>query len=90
MHAVNGGVPLLVFSLVFAGAIAVVLWRRRYRRDGTVDWVVVGPLAAHVALVVAGLFQVFQTDDEVEFTLYFTLACALAHVAQRRGVEAGG
>ncbi len=90
MHAVNGGVPLLVFSLAFAGAIAVVLWRWRYGRDGSVDWIVVGPLAAHVALVVAGLFQVFQTDDEVEFTLYFTLACALSHVAQRRSVETGG
>jgi len=90
MQAVNGGIPMLGFGLLFAGALIVFLWRWRRRPDGSADWIVVGALAAHVALLAAGLFQVFQTDDEVEFTLYFTLACALAHVAQRRRVETGG
>jgi len=90
MQAVNGGIPMLGFGLLFAGALIVFLWRWRRRPDGNADWIVVGALAAHVALLAAGLFQVFQTDDEVEFTLYFTLACALAHVAQRRRVETGG
>ena len=92
MHAVNGGVPMLGFALVLAGGIAVVLWRRRRWPSGAVDWVVAGALAAHVVLFVGGLVQVFQTDDEVEFTLYFVLAAALAHLASRdpsRGAPSG-
>ena len=60
-----------------------VLVRARGPDGGGIDWIVVGALAGHVALIVAGLAQVFQTDDEVEFTLYFVLACALAHRALR-------
>lgn len=78
MHAVNGGWPMLGFALLLAGGLVVVLVRAR-APGGRVDWIVMGALAGHVALIVAGVAQVFQTDDEVELTLYFVLACALAH-----------
>ena len=83
MHAVNGGWPMLGFALLLAGGLVVVLVRARGPDGGGIDWIVVGALAGHVALIVAGVAQVFQTDDEVEFTLYFVLACALAHRALR-------
>lgn len=78
MHAVNGGWPMLGFALLLAGGLVVVLARAR-APGGRVDWIVIGVLAGHVALIVAGIAQVFQSDDEVELTLYFVLACALAH-----------
>jgi hypothetical protein len=45
-----------------------------------------GALAVQAGITVAGFFQVFQTDDEVEMLLYFVLGCALA-LAQEREVE---
>lgn len=88
MHAVNAGWPMLGFALLLAGGLVVVLVRDRDGPNG-VDWIVVGALAGHVALMVAGVAQVFQSDDEVELTVYFVLACALAHRALRRAPAAG-
>jgi O-antigen ligase len=75
MHAVNAG----LLGLAAAVALLVVTTRaalRTWRRDG--GWVPLAAVAAQIGISVAGLFQVYQTDDEVEMVLYFLLGCALA------------
>ena len=80
MHAVNAGVLGLLAALVLLVVVTWLLWRG-YRRTSAQDvrygWVLLGGVAAQVAVSVAGLFQVYQTDDEVEMLLYFLLGCGL-------------
>jgi len=75
MHAVNAG----VLGLAAAIALLVVTTRaalRAWRRGG--GWVPLAAVAAQIGISAAGVFQVYQTDDEVEMVLYFLLGCALA------------
>jgi O-antigen ligase len=75
MHAVNAG----FLGLAAALALLVVTTRlclQAWQQHG--GWVPLAAVAAQVGISVAGLFQVYQTDDEVEMVLYFLLGCALA------------
>jgi O-antigen ligase len=90
MFAVIGGLPGL--------AAAIWLWlatlrhlRRGLRRLAEPDlpagylraaWVIRGAVACQIALAVAGVFQVYQTDDEPEMLLYFLIGCGLALVCR--------
>lgn len=87
MHAVNAGLPALGFALLLFGASLVVLVRSR-NVEGVTRWIVLGVASAHVALAAGGMLQVFQSDDEVEITLYFLLGCAFGHLAQVRATAA--
>ncbi len=75
MHAVNAGLLGLAAAVAL---LAVTTWAalRAWRCCG--GWVPLAAVAAQIAISVAGLFQVYQTDDEVEMVLYFLLGCALA------------
>ena len=87
MHAVNAGLPALGFALLLIGGSLYVLVRAR-GGDGVTRWIVLGVASAQVALSTGGMLQVYQSDDEVEMTLYFLLGCALGHLAStRRDVE---
>ena len=86
MHGVNAGFP----GVVAAVALLVVLWRVvwRARLDNRAPrWVLDGALAVLVGMAVAGFFQVFQTDDEVELLLYFILGLVLALVTAPRATR---
>jgi len=80
MQAVDSGVPGLVLYVALLSAIGVNLWRRRDARPEA-RWLVLGVIAVMIAISVAGLFQVYQTDDEVEMVFYFLLGCGLAITA---------
>lgn len=84
MHAVNAGLPALVFALLL---IAGTLWVLVRERDQPGRWIILGAATAQVTLAIGGLAQVFQTDDEVEMTLFFLIGCALALVAHQRTRE---
>ncbi len=86
MHAVNAGLLGLAAALALLVVVTVLLWRGR-RRVAEGGWVLLGGVAAQVAISVAGLFQVYQTDDEVEIALYLLLGCGLGLLAAGR---AGG
>lgn len=92
MQAVNAGViglALYVGLLVVTGRA---LWRRR-NHVGASTWLVLGGIAILVGLSAAGIFQVYQTDDEVEMVHYFLLGCGLAlgvAPAGRSIAEVGG
>jgi O-antigen ligase len=89
MHACNAGLLGLAAALALLVLVTVLLWRGR---SGTAvgGWILAGGAAAQVALAVAGLFQVYQTDDEVEMALYLLLGCGLGLLsAARRGRAAG-
>ncbi len=77
MMAVNAGIPGLVSGLALSLMLAVVLWRKRKAVVGP-RWIILGAVCMQLSIAVAGLFQVYQTDDEVEMVLYFLLGCALA------------
>jgi len=77
MVAVNSGWPGAAVFLSFAVAVAIGA-AGAVRRAGPWSWIALGGFAAHLALLLGGLFQVYQTDDEVELTLYFLLGCAFA------------
>ncbi|MEZ4387993.1 MAG: O-antigen ligase family protein [Candidatus Krumholzibacteriia bacterium] len=88
MHAVNAGVLGLAAALWLLWATVRHL-HRGWRRGGPGSWVMLGALAAQVSVAVAGLFQVYQTDDEPEMLLYFLVGCGLALLtAQRDGASA--
>jgi O-antigen ligase len=80
MHAVNAGILGLAAALGLIVATVANLWRRR--RAAVAGWLVGGALACQAAIAAAGLFQVYQTDDEVELTFYFVLGCALASLSR--------
>lgn len=73
MHAVNAGIPGLLAALAFLMAQA-----RGLARQARESWVPNAALAALVGLAAAGFFQVFQSDDEVEISLYLLVGCGLA------------
>lgn len=80
MHAVNAGLLGLAAALallVVTTRASLLAWR------GGGGWVPLAAVVTQVGISVAGLFQVFQTDDEVEMVLYFLLGCALAMAPDR-------
>jgi O-antigen ligase len=77
MHGVNAGWPGLLAALALLGATCALFWQARGRAAGE-RWILTGALAVQVGITVAGFFQVYQTDDEVEMLLYFVLGCAVA------------
>lgn len=77
MHGVNAGVPAMLAALAVLVATCLV-FRAGWRRAQPGGWVLLGAFAVQVGITVAGFFQVYQTDDEVEILLYFVLGCALA------------
>ena len=77
MHAVNAGLLGLAAALVLLGVTVWLLLRAR-RRAATGTWVVLAALACQGAITAGGLFQVFQTDNEVEMVLYFLVGCGIA------------
>lgn len=83
MQAVNAGLPGLAAFLWLQWEILRAL-RRGRRTTADQDWVVPAALACLAAMAAAGLFQVYQTDDEPEMLLYFILGCGLAAAAPRR------
>jgi O-antigen ligase len=77
MHAVNAGLLGLAAALGMLGVSVWFLLRAR-RRAGAATWVVLAALACQGAITAGGLFQVFQTDNEVEMILYFLVGCGIA------------
>jgi O-antigen ligase len=75
MHAVNAGLLGLIAALALLLQLIRLLWRAR---AGPFGWIALAAAASLVGLSVGGLFQVYQTDDEVEITLYFLVGCGLA------------
>ena len=91
MHAVNAGVLGLLAALALLVVVTWLLWRgyrRTLTRDAPYGWVLLGGVAAQIAVSVAGLFQVYQTDDEVEMLLYFLLGCGLGLLPRARWTAA--
>ncbi len=88
MHGVNAGLPGIVAAVALLVVTCRLFWRA-WRRGGADGWIFAGALAVQVGITVAGLFQVFQTDDEVEMLLYFLLgvAVALAGAGKSRPAE---
>ena len=84
MHAVNAGLPGLTAALALLVAIAVALVRGLRSRQPD-RWVLTGALAVHAGITAAGMFQVYQTDDEVETLLYLVLGLALAAAGDCQG-----
>jgi hypothetical protein len=61
----------------------ILLWKaRRAALPGT--WILTAAVACQAGISVGGLFQVYQTDDEVEMLLYFLLGAAFALAARRQ------
>jgi len=79
MHAVNAGLLGLASALALLVTTVVALWRGcRNMTQGI--WLPMAGIACQVGISVGGLFQVFQTDNEVEMVLYFILGAGLAVV----------
>jgi O-antigen ligase len=83
MHAVNAGVLGLAAQLFLLVALLVVFWKFRDRL-GASGWIVRGCFAAIAGISASGAFQVFLTDDEVEFAYYLVAGATLALVATAR------
>lgn len=81
MDGANAGVPAMVLALVLLAA-TILVFARAARRSARYRWIMVGGIAVQAAITVAGLFQVYQSDDEVEILLYFTLGIVLALAGQ--------
>ena len=79
MHGVNSGVLGVLAALALLLTVSFLLVKVM-RQGGTNAWLAVACLACQAAITVAGLFQVYQTDDEVEGMLYFLMGCGLALV----------
>lgn len=77
MHAVNAGLLGLAAAI---GMLAVTIWLllRARRHAGVTSWVALAAFSCQGAITIAGLFQVFQTDNEVEMVLYFLVGCGIA------------
>ena len=79
MHGVNAGLLGLLAALALLIVVTWLLWRGfRRRPESPFAWILLGGIAAQIAISIAGFFQVYQTDDEVEMLLYFLLGAALA------------
>jgi hypothetical protein len=81
MHGVNAGIPGILAALALLW-VTCRLMLRAGRINSGYQWIFKGTFAVQVGITVAGVFQVFQTDDEVEILLYFLLGCALALAGQ--------
>jgi len=77
MHGVNAGLPGILAAVALLVAVCWVLFRA-WRRGGSRAWLAAGALAVQAGITMAGMFQVYQTDDEVEMLLYVVLGLALA------------
>ncbi len=77
MHAVNAGLLGLAAALWLLVAVTRAC-HTGWRRGGPGSWMLLGGVAAQIGISVAGIFQVFQTDDESEILLYLVLGCCLA------------
>ncbi len=77
MHGVNSGILGVLAALALLLTVSILMWRV-WREGGSNAWLALACLAAQTAITVAGFFQVYQTDDEVEMMLYFLLGCGLA------------
>ncbi len=82
MHGVNAGLVGLLAALALLILSMVLLWKAR-RGAGREAWILTGVFACQAGISIAGLFQVYQTDDEVEMLLYFLLGAAFALAARR-------
>ena len=82
MHGVNAGLPAVLAAVALLVATCGLFLRAARRAQADVAWILYGALAVQVGITVAGIFQVFQTDDEVEMLLYFVLGCAVALAGQ--------
>ena len=89
MHGVNAGIPGILAALLL---LATTCWvfQRALKARPSGAWVLAGALAVQGGITIAGLFQVYQTDDEVEMLLYFILGCALAVAGQVPGLKPAG
>ncbi len=81
MHGVNSGLLGVLAALALLLTVSWLMWRV-WRQGGPNAWLALACLAAQAAITVAGFFQVYQTDDEVEMMLYFLLGCGLALVGK--------
>jgi O-antigen ligase len=88
MHACNAGLLGLAAALILLVLVTLLLWRAR-RRIAAGSWVLLGGVAVQAAISVAGLFQVYQTDDEVEMVLYFLLGCGLGLMGRPPRADVG-
>jgi len=77
MHGVNAGFPGILAALALLW-VTCRLMMRASKLSSEYLWIFKGTLATQLGITVAGFFQVFQTDDEVEILLYFILGCAVA------------
>lgn len=77
MNGVNAGIPGFLAALWLFWVTVRHLYSG-WRRGGAGSWVMLGALACQVAVAFAGIFQVYQTDDEPEMLLYFMVGCGLA------------
>ncbi len=82
MHGVNSGLMGILAALILLLTVSFLLWMV-WRQGGPCAWLALACLAVEAAITVAGFFQVYQTDDEVEAMLYFLLGCGLALVSSR-------
>jgi O-antigen ligase len=74
MLLLNGG----LLSLVAFAFLMIAIFRRLSPSGGRNAVWVLGARACWVAILVAGIFQFYQADDEVEFALFYVLGHALA------------
>jgi O-antigen ligase len=79
MHWVNAGILGLASSVALLVVVGVLLWRGRHRA-GPWAFIPTAGAALQLAFFVGGIFQVYQTDDEVEFALILVLGTGLALV----------
>lgn len=86
MHGVNAGLPGLLAAVALIYTTCRLFWRSAVRERRR-SWIWFGALALQVGITVAGIFQVFQTDDEVETLLYLVLGCAVGLAAGLDGRE---
>jgi len=77
MHGVNAGIPGMLAALALLFFTCQLMWRAG-RENSPYQWIFKGTFAVQVGITIAGFFQVFQTDDEVEILLYFLIGAALA------------
>jgi O-antigen ligase len=89
MHAVNAGIPGLLAALWLLWATIRHL-HAGWRRGGPGSWILLAGVACQVAIATAGIFQVYQTDDEPEMLLYYLVGCGLALLARPEPDAASG
>lgn len=77
MHGVNAGIPAILAAVALLVVTCRLFWMA-WKRAVLGRWVILGAMGVQVGITVAGFFQVYQTDDEVEMLLYFILGCAVA------------